>query len=536
MAGARAVPPAKLSYQTQFVHGVERSERGFAASVRLRKPGDEAAVYIEFLGAHHKREWFAAVCHDLAACKRAFDSGGLQAMQALPHGPGRGSQPAAADRLNFPLSCYTSQEVGCQAGGWRGWGVGACGLPRGRQPGPEAQPARRSQAFWDAMENMRFGQLVRQMLASNTLEKTLFYGDTWRDGLAAQRARDLRSKAHQQRQAADARQAAAASTADSARSGRAMDAEPPRPVAEAAEAAGSAVEERRGAGQRERSPPSPKEELQAWRRVGEPSPESAPPPGPRTDARGSSRPPPVEPQLDTKPAAVPVVASVDGAGIEAPPKQPREPPPSNPPPQQAPTQAQEAGKPAAVTASSSGSEGEPALAQSGGKPSAVVIPPSSSEDEPVLVQRGGKPTAVVVSSSSDDDEPASAQRGGEAAVVIVSSSSDGDEPAAAQHAGKPPASAHVVSNGSDSELAAAGLARAARVDGGRQQQPLPAHQQPPSEQQERPAAEPTNVWLKGSAEFPPGKMALIIGGGAVAAPRQSKSLLSYLAGAWAFAS
>jgi hypothetical protein len=120
MAGARAaVPPAKLSYHTQFVHGVDRGERGYAASVRLRKPGDDAAVYIEFLGARHKREWFAAVCHDLALCKRAFDAGGARALQALRHGPGAAPQ-GDADRLNFPLSCYSSQEVGCRGAGRAG--------------------------------------------------------------------------------------------------------------------------------------------------------------------------------------------------------------------------------------------------------------------------------------------------------------------------------------------------------------------------------------------------------------------------------
>lgn len=110
-----AVPPSRLSRSTQFQHGVTEAARGgmYIAALRLHKPGDEKTVIVEHLGATHPNPWLAAVVHDAALCKRAFDLGKLQSLQ---HGPAPESNAAATGEPPRCAVCSLLNAQNCCVG------------------------------------------------------------------------------------------------------------------------------------------------------------------------------------------------------------------------------------------------------------------------------------------------------------------------------------------------------------------------------------------------------------------------------------
>lgn len=131
MARASALPPKRLSAQTQCVHGVtpEAAGNGFVACVSWRRLGS-GTLLVEHLGIQPKR-WFAGVAHDVALAALAFHSGDrcLQRVESVSGG-------GTYERLNFPLDAYLDNEL-----------------------------------FWQAME-LSFGELLKRLRApSNTLVK-----------------------------------------------------------------------------------------------------------------------------------------------------------------------------------------------------------------------------------------------------------------------------------------------------------------------------------------------------------------------------
>lgn len=132
-----AVPPSKLSKRVQCTVGVSQAEPGTCtAFLTWQRPQQQAggrpALVAEHLGHLHPKPWLAGVAHDVALCSRAFHSGN-RTLAGVTHLGGGG---ASGERLNFPLSSYTS-----------------------------------SLSFWDALDKYSFGELALKLRSSRELVK-----------------------------------------------------------------------------------------------------------------------------------------------------------------------------------------------------------------------------------------------------------------------------------------------------------------------------------------------------------------------------